>query len=279
MHTEGQLFIVATPIGNLEDITLRALRILKEVDYIAAEDTRHTRKLLSHFGIQTKLISYYREKEHAGADHLLALLNNGKDIAVVTDAGTPGVSDPGSVVVQKAMLHNYKVIPLPGASALTTALSCAGIREGSILFHGFAPAKKSQRRQLLKSLIHSNSHTVFYESPRRVNSFVADAHDILGDRQIFVARELTKAFEELTFTSLSQLNAQEQEMQTRGEYVLILWPGEKTPTLEKDVDELIIWYRDNTNVSMKDCCKLIAADLGESRSKIYQKAIPLWQKK
>jgi 16S rRNA (cytidine1402-2'-O)-methyltransferase len=272
----GTLYIVATPIGNLEDITLRALRLLKEVDYIAAEDTRHTKKLLNHFGISTKLISYYREQELQRAEQLLGFLENGMSIALVTDAGTPCISDPGAVIVEKAREKHFKTVPVPGPSALTAALSCAGIPEGSVMFHGFAPAKKSMRKQLLQTLTHADYYTVFYESPHRICSFLSDAFDLLGDRAIFVAREITKNYEEFQQTSLQQLLNSTDERKPRGEYVLILSPAEKAPTKELDMDELILWYRDNSSLSLKDSCKTLATDLGISRSKIYKRALQIW---
>ncbi len=274
-HT-GELYIVATPIGNLEDITLRALRILKEVDYVAAEDTRHTKKLLNHYNIHTKLISYYREQEVRRAENIIDLLDDGLKVAIVTDAGTPGISDPGSVVVQKAQQKNHKIIPLPGPSALTTALSCAGISEGRILFQGFAPAKKGQRRNLLQSLVHADYFSVFYEAPHRISAFLGDAYAILGDRQIFIARELTKKYEELKYTSLKLACESIEKQKNRGEYVVILSPTESKPEEEMDIDDMIIWYRNNSTLSLKDCCKKLSGDLGISRSKIYKRALQLW---
>ena len=272
----GTLYIVATPIGNLEDITLRALRILKEVDYIAAEDTRHTKKLLNYFGINTKLISYYREQELQRAEQLLTFLENGQSIALVTDAGTPCISDPGAVIVEKARQKEFKTVPVPGPSALTAALSCAGIGDGAVMFHGFAPSKKSMRRQLLQTLAHADYYAVFYESPHRISSFLSDASAILGDRAVFVGREITKNYEEFQQTSIQQLLVSTQGKKPRGEYVLILSPAQKAPTKELDMDELILWYRDNSSLSLKDSCKTLAADLGISRSKIYKRALQIW---
>lgn len=273
----GILYIVATPIGNLEDITLRALRILKEVDYIAAEDTRHTKRLLNHFGITTKLISYYREQELQRSDQLITFLENGHNIALVTDAGTPCISDPGAVVVAKARQQQFKTVPVPGASALTAALSCAGIGEGSVMFHGFAPSKKNLRKQLLQTLAHADYYAVFYESPHRITSFLSAAFEVLGDRPVFMAREITKSYEDLQETSLQQLLESTTIKKPRGEYVLILSPAQKAPTKEKDMDELILWYRDNSSLSLKDCCKTLASDLGISRSKIYKRALEIWE--
>jgi 16S rRNA (cytidine1402-2'-O)-methyltransferase len=272
----GTLYIVATPIGNLEDITLRALRILKEVDYIAAEDTRHTKKLLNHFNIGTKLISYYREQEFQRAEQLLSFLEGGQSIALVTDAGTPCISDPGAVIVAKAREKEFNIVPVPGPSALTAALSCAGIGEGAVMFHGFAPAKKSLRKQLLKTLSHVDYYAVFYESPHRLSSFLGDALEVLGDRAVFVAREITKNYEEYQQTSLQRLLRSTDDKKPRGEYVLVLSPAQAAPAKELDMDELILWYRDNSSLSLKDSCKTLAADLGISRSKIYKRALQIW---
>ncbi len=272
----GTLYIVATPIGNLEDITLRATRILKEADYIAAEDTRHTKKLLNHFGIDTNLISYYREQEQQRAEQIVRFLEEGQDVAIVTDAGTPAISDPGTVVVRKARDRGLQIVPIPGPSALTAALSCAGIEEKAIMFHGFAPAKKTQRRKLLQTLIHADYFAVFYESPHRIEGFLQDAITTLGDRQIFMARELTKNFEELQQTSLSELIEITSSRKSRGEHVLILAPADAVPSQEMDIDELILWYRDHSSLSLKDSCKTLAADLGVSRSKLYKRALQLW---
>lgn len=274
---QGILYVVATPIGNLEDITLRALRILKEVDYIAAEDTRHTKKLLNHFGIATKLISYYREQELQRAGQLLSFLENGQDIALVTDAGTPCISDPGAVIVEQARQKQVEIVPVPGPSALTAALSCAGIGDGAVMFHGFAPSKKNLRKQLLQTLTHADYYAVFYESPHRLASFLEDAYEVLEDRPVFVAREITKNYEELQQTSLLQLLQSIKVKKPRGEYVLIVSPAPKAPPKELDIDELILWYRDNSALSLKDCCKTLAADLGVSRSKIYKRALQIWE--
>lgn len=275
--TPGTFYVVATPIGNLEDITLRALRILKEVDCIAAEDTRHTKNLLNHFGIKTRLISCYREQEAKKAEYILELLQSGQDIAIVSDAGTPGISDPGAIVINKIRQADISVVPIPGPSALSTALSCAGIEESAILFLGFPPAKTHQRKQLLSTLIHTDYHVVFYESPHRVSKLLKDAYEILGDRKVFLARELTKAFEEVRWATLSELIQVTSEGKNRGEYVLLFAPGEKQPPKEMSIDELILWYRDKGELSLKDTCKNIASDLGLSRSKIYQRAIQIWK--
>jgi 16S rRNA (cytidine1402-2'-O)-methyltransferase len=273
----GTLYIVPTPIGNLEDITLRALRTLKEVDLIAAEDTRHTKKLLNHFGISTPLISYYREKEVERSEELLLRLAEGKDIALVSDAGTPAISDPGAVIVQRAHLNGLKVVPLPGPSALTTAISGSGFRDSGFLFLGFLPSKKGQRVKALSALVNCEYPVVLYESPHRIDSLLADALEILGEREAFWARELTKNFEDLQSGNLSHLLEKSKEGRNRGEFVVIINPGVKEEVKGQTLEELITWYRDNSDLSLKDVSRQLSSDLGMSRSHIYQQALALWK--
>ncbi len=273
----GTLYIIPTPIGNLEDITLRSLRILGEVDLIAAEDTRHTKRLLNHFGINTPLISYYREKEIERSEEILSRLQEGQNIALVSDAGTPCISDPGAVVVKLVAENGLTVVPLPGPSAMTTALSASGITESGFLFLGFLPSKKGQRRKLLSSLLTSNYPIVLYESPHRIDSLLGDALEIFGERQCFWARELTKTFEDLQHGTLSSLLAKSREGRNRGEFVVIIWPGVEEKVQGQTVEELIVWYRDNSDLSLKDVSLRLASDLGISRSQIYQQALTLWK--
>ena len=275
----GTLYIVATPIGNLEDITLRALRILKEVDLIAAEDTRHTRKLLNHFAIHTRLISYYREKEMDRGREIVARLQAGDSVALVSDAGTPGISDPGAVLVRLARQAGVPIVPLPGPSALTTALSAAGLEQGGFLFIGFLPSQQSQRRKLLTSLISCGYPIIFYESPQRIEGLLADALDILGNRLALWARELSKTFEELREAPLRDLQAVAAGRRNKGESVVIIHPGTASVPEGDNIEELLCWYRDHSGLSLKDACRKLAADLGLSRSQIYQQALAIWQDK
>lgn len=276
----GTLYIVATPIGNLEDITLRALRILKEVDLIAAEDTRHTKKLLNHFGINTPLISYYREKEQERGREIVEKLRSGLNIALVSDAGTPAISDPGAIVVELCHQAKINVSPIPGPSALTAALSCSGFSEGRFLFIGFSPAKKNQRRKLLDSLVHSQYPVVFYEAPRRIEGFISEALEILGNREILWAREITKSYEEFRRSSLQTLLDEKDNLTTKGEFVLIISPAENVEKPEgENIEELLTWYRDNSDLSLKDTCRQLASDLGVSRSQVYQQALAIWKDK
>lgn len=275
---EGILYIAATPIGNLEDITLRCLRVLREVDLIAAEDTRHTRKLLTHFEISTPLISYYREKEAERSVQLIQRLLNGESIALVSDAGTPGISDPGAVLVAAAHQAHISVVPLPGASALTTALSAAGISNPNFLFLGFAPSKKSQRRTLLTSLMDAPWPLVFYESPRRIEGFLKDILHIMGDRSAFWGRELTKTYEDLKKGSISELLEYTTSQNSRGEFVLLIEPGAILKAEGENIQELLVWYRDHTSLSLKDVSRKIASDLGLSRSQVYKEALGIYNK-
>jgi len=273
----GILYVAATPIGNLEDITLRCLRVLGEVDLIAAEDTRHTKKLLNYYEISTPLISYYREKEVERSVQLIQRLLDGESIALVSDAGTPAISDPGAVLVARAHKAGIVVTPLAGASAVTTALSASGIRDTQFLFLGFAPSKKSQRRSLLTSLKDLAWPIVFYESPRRILGLLTDIHKIMGDRDAFWGRELTKAYEDLQKGTISSLLDLASSQTYKGEFVLIVEPGAILKAEGENLEELLIWYRDNTSLSLKDVSRTLATDLGLSRSGIYQKALTIYK--
>ncbi|MCX5863607.1 MAG: 16S rRNA (cytidine(1402)-2'-O)-methyltransferase [Deltaproteobacteria bacterium] len=275
----GTLFVVATPIGNLEDITLRALRILKEVDLIAAEDTRHTRKLLTHFDIHTPLISYYKEKEASRAQEIVARLLSGAQVALVSDAGTPGISDPGGILVQSAQAHGIPVVPVPGVSALATLLSVAGLTEPSHLFLGFLPAKGTERRKLLRGLKNDVHPLVFYESPRRITASLADCLAELGDRQAVIGRELTKMHEEISAGELAQLLAGLKVREAiKGEFVvLIAGLRASAPQRPDNLEDLLRWYRGQSGLSLKDAVASIAKDLDLSRSEVYQKALAVWK--
>ena len=227
-NNQGTLYVVATPIGNLGDITLRALDILKSVDVIAAEDTRHTSGLLSHFGISKKLIAVHEHNEQQSAEKLLAQLNNGESVALVTDAGTPGVSDPGAVVVNAVRKAGVKVVPIPGVSAVIAALSASGITQNGFYFHGFLPASGAARRKILAQLKSQSVTLVFYEAPHRIVESVEDIANVLGvERQLTFAREMTKTFE--TFytcpAGLAGTWLQADTNQQRGEFVLLIEPA------------------------------------------------------
>jgi len=219
---KGILYIVSTPIGNLEDITLRALRILKEVDLIAAEDTRRTGLLLKHFGIKTPLTSYFEGNEFKKREWILSKLKQGNPIALVSEAGTPGISDPGFRLIQLAIENEIPVVPIPGPSALITALSVAGLPTDSFLFKGFLPHKSKKRRDLLKDLEGVRETLIFYESPHRLLKTLNDIYEILGDRNMVLARELTKVFEEILRGRVSELIEKIRGRKLKGEITLVV---------------------------------------------------------
>jgi 16S rRNA (cytidine1402-2'-O)-methyltransferase len=274
----GTLFVVATPIGNLEDISNRALRTLEEVDLIACEDTRHTRKLLNHFKIDTPLTSYYREKERYKTEIILKKLQEGMSIALVSDAGTPAISDPGSILIQAAREAGITITPIPGASALTTALSISGINGTSFFFGGFLPAKTGERKKNLQKLTAMTCPLVFYESPHRIKNSLEDCKDVLGDRQSLLCRELTKIHEESLGGSLSEV-IQLLPHKIKGELVLIIYQTENVQEDKPDnIEELLRWYKERPDYTLKDAVSQIAADLDLSRSLVYKKALAIWKK-
>lgn len=220
----GTLYVVATPIGNLEDLTYRAARVLGEVSLIACEDTRHTRKLLNHYGIKTKTVSYHEHNEREQAVKLVELVKSGTDVALVSDAGTPGISDPGFRVVSLALAENISVVPLPGATALISALVASGVASDEFFFAGFLPARSTARRRRLAGLATLSTTLIFYEAPHRIAEALKDAREVLGEREAVVARELTKLHEEIIRGRLSDLAKQflESKHDPRGEMVLVI---------------------------------------------------------
>jgi 16S rRNA (cytidine1402-2'-O)-methyltransferase len=274
----GILFVVPTPIGNLDDMTIRAARVLAEVDFIAAEDTRHTRKLLSHLGIGTPLQSHYRGQEAKQGQRLLAELESGKKIALVSDAGTPAISDPGTRLVRLCHEHGIQVVPLPGPSAVTTLVSASGMAEEGYCFIGFLPSKKGQRRKVLQSHLYDTLPFVFYESPRRILASLADIVEILGDRQICLGRELSKIHEEVLVATASELAEKlAARPAVKGEIVMIV-EGSKVVTAvgEGDITELLKDLR-LQGLSMKDAVSKISQDLGGKRSEIYKLGLQVWK--
>ncbi len=219
---KGTLYIVSTPIGNLEDITLRALRILKEVDLIAAEDTRHTVLLLRHFGIQKPLTSYFEGNELKKREWILSRLNRGDRIALVSDAGTPGISDPGFRLIQVAIGNQIPIVPIPGPSAVITALSVSGLPTDAFLFKGFLPHKPKKKKDLLKQLEETKETLVFYESPHRISETLKNIIEVLGNREIVLTRELTKIYEEILRGKTSEVQHQLTEKKIKGEITLII---------------------------------------------------------
>lgn len=218
----GVLYVVATPIGNLEDITVRAVRVLGEVALIAAEDTRHTRKLLQRYGITTPLTSYFEHNQRQKAPRLIERIQGGEDVALVSDAGTPGISDPGFPLLRAAIEAGIRVVPIPGPAACIAAASVAGLPLHEFLFAGFCSPKSGKRRRRLESLRELPSTLVFYESPHRLIAFLQDAQEILGDRQAVITCDLTKFYEETQRGRLSELRAHLQTRPPRGEYTVLI---------------------------------------------------------
>ena len=229
----GKLYLVPTPIGNLKDITLRALEVLKESDIIAAEDTRQTLKLLNHFEIKKPLISYHKFNEQSKGNEIIELLLEGKNIALVSDAGTPGISDPGSVIVGKCINENIDFEVLPGATAITTALVYSGLDTTKFLFRGFLPRENKDRRVITDELLNSQETLIFYEAPHRLLDTLSYLMDVFGDRKIAVCRELTKLYEEIFRGNLSDAIQNFVNNKPRGEFVLVL-EGKKIEDIKEE---------------------------------------------
>jgi 16S rRNA (cytidine1402-2'-O)-methyltransferase len=219
-HNPGRLFVVSTPIGNLEDITLRALRVLREADLIAAEDTRHTRKLLAHFDIHTPLTGFYQHRQFRQAPGLVSRMLEGANLALVTDAGTPGISDPGAVLVRLAIEAGLEVTPVPGPAAAITLLSVSGLDSHAFVFEGFLPIKPGRKRRVLEGLAREKRTLIFYESPHRLARTLALMLEVLGDRPAAVGRELTKVFEEITRGTLSAAHERYRDKKVKGELTI-----------------------------------------------------------
>jgi 16S rRNA (cytidine1402-2'-O)-methyltransferase len=270
----GRLYVVATPIGNLEDITLRALRVLKEVNCIAAEDTRHSKKLLSHYDIRTPLVSYHDHNEKSSAPRLVQRLLAGETIALVSDAGTPGVSDPGYRLITAAAAAGIEVTPVPGPSALTAALSVAALPLERFVFEGFLPEKTEQRRERLR-LLHDEPRTlVFYEAPHRIEETLEDMEIIFGQRQAAIARELSKIHEAVLRGPVGELRAQ-LAGGARGEIVLIVAgsPG-KAPAADERVQAEIRRLR-RGGMRVKEIAELLSVEYGRPKKEIYRRALEI----
>lgn len=278
MKESGTLYVVATPIGNLGDITQRALATLQQVDAIAAEDTRHSVGLLRHFGISKPLIAVHEHNEQQSAQGLIKRLLAGDSIALITDAGTPAVSDPGAVVVQAARQAGVKVVPVPGVSAVIAALSAAGITQPGFYFEGFLPASGSQRRKRLQMLKVIPSTLVFYEAPHRIVECVQDLHDVLGGaRQLTLARELTKTFETIHTCLLTDavdwLNADPN--QQRGEFVVLIHPDLQAKPDGLDEETLRILQRLLQELPLKQAVALATDITGQKKNELYEAALAL----
>ncbi len=266
----GTLYIVATPIGNLEDITLRALRILKEVDLIAAEDTRHTRKLLDHYGIDKPLTSCHEHNEKTKARDLVARLERGEKIALVSDAGTPTLSDPGYRLVRQAVEAGVNVVPVPGPSALTAALGASGLPTDRFVFEGFLPAKKGERRKRLNRLREETRTLVFYEAPHRIKESLADLLEILGDRELVLGREITKVYEEFIRGRLSEVMVQAERRELRGEITLVVTGVEQESAPGEDRIKTEIQRLQRKGLRVKEIAEILGEKFSCSKREVYR---------
>lgn len=271
---KGKIYLVATPIGNLEDITLRALKTLKEVDLIAAEDTRHTLGLLNHFEISKPLISYYKQTEKTKSEILVQKVFEGKNIAVVSDAGTPGISDPGEEIVRACIENDIEIIPIPGACAFVNALIASGLNTREFCFIGFLSAEKKAKREKIEELKYETKTLIFYEAPHKLKGTLQDLYEILGDRKVVLAKELTKIHEEFIRGNLSEIL--EQVELIKGEFVVLVEgasvsksEAQKNKLNELSLDEHYEIY-EKEGLEKKEIIKRIAKDRNVNKNEIYQ---------
>lgn len=270
----GNLYLVATPIGNLEDITLRALKILKKVDLIAAEDTRNTLKLLNHFEISKPLISYHRHNEEIKCDNLITKLQNGENIAIVSDAGTPGISDPGEIIVKKAIENNIKIIPIPGACAAINALICSGLDTREFTFLGFLPLNKKLRKEKLEEIKNKKDTVILYEAPHKLKNTLQDLKNILDNRQVVLARELTKIHEEFIYGTIDEIIEKADNL--KGEMIILIegnsmaFSSAENELNSLSFDEHFEYYK-NLGFDKKEIIKKIAKDRGLNKNEVYMK--------
>lgn len=275
---KGMLYLVPTPIGNLEDMTFRAIRILKEADLIAAEDTRNTKKLCNYFEIETAVISYHEHNKESSGHKLIEKMKDGAKIALVSDAGMPTISDPGSELVVEAISAGIAVVPLPGANAALTALIASGIQPQPFYYYGFLQRSKKEKRKELESLSKQTATIVLYESPHRLKETLSLMLEGLGDRQIVLCRELTKRYEEFIRGSVSEALAWAEAEEIRGEFVLILegasadaLVAEETQWWDRlNINEHVSHYMEKENMNSKDAIKQTAKDRGIQKRDVYQ---------
>ena len=269
-NNPGTLYIVATPIGNLEDMTFRAIRTLKEVDLIAAEDTRHSRKLLNHYGITTRMTPYHDHNEQLKTDYLLEKLLEGQNIAIITDAGTPCIADPGYRIAKTATENGIKTVPIPGASAIAAALSASGLPSDRFAFEGFLPPKEGKRKTRLLELKDDRRVIIFYEAPHRLIATLSNMAEVLDGREVVVARELTKIHEELRHGTPTELLKHYSQQTVKGEVVILLSPAsEQSTDSDYDLEATLKRYLLEESLSVKDAAARVSTESGRSRSEIY----------
>ena len=270
----GELYVVATPIGNLDDITLRAIKILKEVDVIIAEDTRHTLKLLNHLNISKPLVSYHRHNEEQRKEMIIDKLKNGENIAIVSDAGTPGICDPGEVLIYECIKENIKVVPIPGACAMINALIASGISTKEFTFLGFLPLNKKLRKEKLEYIKNETKTVIIYEAPHKLKSTLEDLKEILEKRKVVIARELTKIHEEFIRGTIDEILEKADSL--KGEIVLIIEGNKesnhhdnKNKFIEMSLEKHYEYY-EKQGFSKKEIIKKIAKDRGLAKNEVYQ---------
>lgn len=270
--------MVATPIGNLEDITVRALRVLKEVDLIAAEDTRHSRILLSTYGIRTPLISLHEHNERERSALIVSKIENGMSVAYVSDAGTPCVSDPGYHLVAAVLENGIHVVPVPGPSAVIAALSVCGFPADQFLFYGFLPPKSNRRRRFLESIKDEEQTLIFYESPARIADAMQEIHEVLGDREVVVARELTKMFEEIRQGRVSVIASGMSRSKARGEFTIIVRGASREPVsiADDEIQERLLRLRKEQSMSVRDAVADVVRQTGLPRKRVYNMALKIF---
>lgn len=270
---KGTLYLVATPIGNLEDITFRAVRILKEVDVILAEDTRKTLKLLNHFEISKRMISFYRHNEGVKTDYVIELLESGKNLALVSDAGTPGISDPGEDLVKASIEHNINIVPVPGAVAFIQGLIASGFDTTRFVFEGFLSINKRARKERLESLKSETRTMIFYEAPHKLKRTIQDLYDAFGsERKIVLAREITKIHEEFIRMTLKEAKEYYEEKEIKGEFVVLVEGAciqEEDNVNETPIEELMDIYI-NEGFDKKEAMKKVAKEKGITKSEVYK---------
>lgn len=278
----GKLYLVPTPIGNLKDITLRALEVLQNVDIIAAEDTRQSLKLLNHFNIRKTLISYHQHNEQGKSENIINQVREGKNIAIISDAGTPGISDPGSVIVLKCIEQNIEFEVLPGATAITTALVYSGLDTTKFIFRGFLPRENKERKPIIDDLVNRSETLIFYEAPHRLLNTLEFLYENVGNRRISMCRELTKLYEEVIRLTLDEAIEYYKQNAPRGEYVLVI-EGKSKEAIDNDekakwemltVQQHIKRYMDE-GLDKKDAMKKVARDRGIPKSEIYKHSLDI----
>lgn len=268
----GKIYLVATPIGNLEDMTFRAIKVLKEVDVIAAEDTRHTLKLLNYYEISKPLISYHRHNEDIKTDFLIQKVLNGENIAIVTDAGTPGISDPGEEIVKEAIKNNIDIIPIPGACALINAIIASGLNTKQFTFYGFLPLNKKLRKKSFEKIKKENKTIIIYEAPHKINKTLNDILENIGDINCVIAKELTKIHEEFFRGKISEIINILNE--PKGEYIILLdlnkEDEEENGEIENMTEEEQYEFYEKQGLSKKEIIKTIAKNKNVNKNEIYQ---------